>query len=157
MKVLRRAFLAAGVMALVGDRAYAGSGPARLVCKAHPGVQANLVLEGLVPHSEDTLELTVSDGTSMLKFLDDDSVVRRIEHFDRGIFTMSVARYADPAVSILIYAIPETVKGKRSNSITHMKFDAFVRAPNPKHRRSDDFKTASSFELQMSCSYDNEV
>jgi hypothetical protein len=136
--------------------ASAGSGPAKLSCEAKPSENSNVSLKGLVPDSEETLEITLSDGSSSIRMTDEDADAYRIEALDQSVFSMIIKRkqvYGE----VTLYAIPKTVKARKGPHSTHATFDAVMRAPNP--QRQGPVRSAADMlpKLKMSCTYDYEI
>jgi hypothetical protein len=136
--------------------ARAGSGPAKISCRSKDPRKAAVTLEGLVPGSEETLELALSDGASSLRMTDADADVYRIEALEQGVFSIIVKR-RDVAGTLSLYAIPKTVKARKKTHRTHATFDAVIDAPDPKHqgpvRSADDMLRG----LELSCTYHYEI
>ncbi len=79
---MKLTFVVAAMVMLSVGVAWAGSGPAKLSCKAKPSEKSSVTLNGLVPESEETLEITLSHGASSIRMTDEDA--RRIPNRGTG-------------------------------------------------------------------------
>ena len=153
---MKSAIMASVIGIVWTGAAWAGSGPAKLSCEAKQGEKATVSLTGLVPDSEETLEITLSDGTSSIRMTDEDADAYRIEALEQGVYSIIIKRkqvYGE----VSLYALPKTIKVKKGPHSTHATFDAVMRAPNP--QRQGPVRSAADMlpKVKMSCTYDYEI
>jgi hypothetical protein len=153
---MRRVFATALLLGLWEGLALAGSGPAKLSCEPKAGENSTVSFKGLVPDSEETLDITLSDGTASIRVTDEDADAYRVEALEQGVFSIIINRRKVNG-EITLYAIPKTVKAKKRTHSTHATFDAVMHAPNPQHQGSVRSALDMLHGLKMSCTYDYEI
>jgi|SRR5688572_21404565 hypothetical protein len=150
------AVAAVAIVILCAGAARAGSGPANLSCEAKPGQKSPVTLKGLIPDSEETLDITLSDGSASIRMTDADADTHRIEALEQSGFSIIIER-KQVYGRVTLYAIPKTVKARKGPHRTHATFDAVLLAPNPQHEGSVRSAGDMLPKLKMSCTYDYEL
>ena len=151
---MRRLFPAISIMvALASPMANAGSGPAKLVCKAADGGRV-LTLSGKIPATEDDLDLTLSDGKATLVMGVETADAHVVEAFEHKVFTLIVARKG--AADLALYAIPTSVKAKKAPNSARATFDAVLEAPKPDHPGPATYDSVLH-RVKMACTYEYSI
>ena len=153
---MKRAFAVVTIGMLWTGLASAGSGPAKLSCEAKPSEKSSVSLKGLVPDSEETLEITLSDGSASIRMTDEDADAYRIEALDQSVFSIIIKR-KQVYGQVSLYAIPKTVKARKGPHSTHATFDAVMSAPNPQHQGPVRSAADMLPKVKMTCTYDYEI
>jgi hypothetical protein len=110
----------------------------------------------LIPDSEETLDISLSDGSSSIRMTDKDSDVYRVEALEQSVFSIVIKR-RQVYGPVTLYAIPKTVKARKGPHSTHATFDAVMRVPNPQHQGAVRSAADMLPKLKMSCTYDYEI
>lgn len=134
----------------------AGSGPGHVSCKSISKKYRNITLKGLIPDTEFTLDLVLSDGKSNISMTEDEQdKIYVVEAFENNVFTITVAR--KDGRNLLLYAIPKTIIAKKGPHATHARFTAVLKDA-PKPGTSGPFSYDSIIrEVKMVCTYDYEI
>jgi hypothetical protein len=130
--------------------ATAATGPASLSCKVAGSRAGGLTLRGLVPATQATLELTLTDGTASLALnAERGDQGHVVEAFADKVFTLVVTR--KEAGDLVLYGLPRSIKARREPFAVHAAFDAvLVSSPGPGGG-------ASITNAKLRCLYDYEV
>jgi hypothetical protein len=147
-KNLKRLATVILILNLLGHPAFAGSGPATLTCKSKVSKKA-VSLTGKVPGDEGT-DLTLIQGANTIRLDSNNNADAHVlEAFEQGVFTM-IINIRKGEEELKVYAIPKSIKFRKSSGSIHSKFDAVLalNSSNEKNRIE---------ALKMSCAYDYEI
>jgi hypothetical protein len=133
----------------------AGANSATLSCKSKPG-QAFLTLQGKVPASEETLDLTLSDRKNSLKLTSNNAEVYRIEDLEQGMYSL-IIKHKEWGNELKLYAIPKTVKATKKENNTIVTFDAILESPKPQLTGRLQSPNDLLRNVRLTCSYKYEV
>jgi hypothetical protein len=144
LKCLAAAIL---LLNLLSSPAIAGTGPATLTCKSKVPKRA-ISIKGKVPGDEGT-DLTLTAGAKTTRLDGSNSETHVLEAFEQGVFTM-IININKGEEELKIYALPKSVKARKSSGSIHAKFDAVLAlySSNDKNRIES---------VPMSCAYDYEI
>ena len=158
--------------------AQAGSGPASLACTALPARAATtaaaeaITLKGLIPATEQTLDLTLTVGTASVKMSGEaGDRPQVVDAFADRVFTLTVSR--KDGSQLRLYALPGTIKARPAPHAMYAKFQAvLLQAPRPGAPPAAPSAATGSADagaapgapdarvlraLKLSCQYDYEV
>ena len=140
------------VLLLLGSAAHAGSAPASLSCAGKTSTGA-LTIKGLIPATEESLDLRVTYGGAVAHFKNDGASAKVIEDFSKKVFVLILTDHQTGSDTEM-YAIPDTV---RSKGALQASFSAYVTLPRPGLQRApaayDDFL----HKARVQCSYRYEI
>ena len=109
---MKRAVATVAIVIMCTGPARAGSGPAKLSCEAKTGEKSAVTLKGVIPDSEETLDITLSDGSASIRMTDEDADAHRIEALEQSVFSIIIER-KQVYGPVTLYAIPKTVKARK--------------------------------------------
>jgi hypothetical protein len=143
-------YIATAILALnvLNSPALAGSGPATLNCQSK-SPKRMVTLKGKVPGDEGT-DLTLTQGATAIRLDSDNNADSHVlEAFEQGVFTM-IINISRGQEELKIYALPKSIKVRKSSGSIHAKFDAILSlySSNEKNRMES---------LKMACAYDYEI
>lgn len=154
-KLLKSTLILVLGVTLWTQTAIAGTNSATLSCKSKPG-QAFLTLQGKVPDSEETLDLTLSDRQNSLKLTNNNAEVYRIEALEQGMYSL-IIKHKEWGNELKLYAIPKTVKATKKENSTIATFDAILESPKPQLTGPLQSPNDLLRNVQLTCSYKYEV
>jgi hypothetical protein len=155
-KIVKSMFILALGAALWPQTTLAGSNSATLSCKSKPRQAYSLTLQGRVPDSEETLDLTLADRQNSLKLTNSNAEVYRIEAFEQGMFSL-IIKHKEWGNELKLYAIPKTVKATKKENSTIATFDAVLESPKPQLTGPLESPNDMLRQVRLTCSYKYEV
>jgi hypothetical protein len=155
-KILKSMLILALGATLWPQSALAGSNSATLSCKSKPGQAQSLTLQGKIPDSEETLDLTLADRKHSLKLTNSNAEVYRIEAFEQGMFSL-IIKHKEWGNELKLYAIPKTVKATKKENSTMATFDAMLESPKPQVTGPLQSPDDMLRKVRLTCSYKYEV
>jgi hypothetical protein len=139
----------------------AGAATANLKCT--PLTQgSNMHINGTVPATDDDYQLTISSRENSYTLNSENSTATTVESFKDNVYTLDMRINVDKASaaeSLVLYAIPKTLKLKESSSgKTLATFTASLTALRPSKWNSP-VKTYDDYvhDIKLSCLYDYQI
>lgn len=134
----------------------AGSAAANLSCSGKTKSGLGIKVEGIIPATEEDLDLEVKVGKSTARLRSNNTSNKIEEDFSKKFFVLIITDN-DHGRDTVIYAIPDTVRSSEKHGGLHAKFSAYVTTPLPGLKgapsTSDDFV----HRAQIICSYDYSI
>lgn len=131
---MKRIVIAFAVVILIAtffpSSAMAGSGPAKLDCIGKEAQGAGLRIRGVVPATEEDLNLVAEQGNRRSTLAYDDARIVSVDAFDDKVYVLAITNDRTHEETTL-HAIPSTMRIKELQNGIQAEFDAKVTTPMP--------------------------
>jgi len=141
---------------LFSTSAQAGSAAANLSCSGKTKSGLGIKIEGIIPATEEDLDLEVKVGKSAVRLRSNNTSNKIEEDFSKKFFVLIITDN-DHGRDTVIYAIPDTVRSNEKPGSLNATFSAHVTTPLPGLERAPSTYDDFVYRARISCSYDYSI